>query len=67
MTMVCAWCRALIARSATRSRSPYERNYGMCRQCVQEQLARLEPAPRPRRAAARGAKHEAGVISALGA
>jgi hypothetical protein len=68
MTMVCAWCRALIARSPTRSRGPYERNYGMCRRCVEEQLARLEPAPRKRRAAARSvAEHEENVMNALGA
>jgi len=42
--MVCAWCHALIARG--RVRSDFERNFGMCRPCVAEQLGRLAPPPR---------------------
>jgi hypothetical protein len=39
--MVCAWCSTLISRG--RPRPECERNYGMCRSCVAEQLARLAP------------------------
>ena len=38
--MVCAWCNTLIAPN--RGRAGFEHNYGMCRGCVEEQLARLE-------------------------
>jgi hypothetical protein len=48
VVMVCAWCHALIAGG--RVRAGFECNYGMCRACVEEQLARLEPRPRVKRA-----------------
>jgi hypothetical protein len=43
---VCAWCSAPMGR---RVAAPgFERNFGMCRACLSEQLARLAPAPKPR-------------------
>jgi hypothetical protein len=51
---VCAWCSALVSRQA--APSGFERNYGMCRDCVEEQLARLGPKSRRSRPAARSAR-----------
>jgi hypothetical protein len=54
--MVCAWCSTLVSRRAPPP--GFERNYGMCRQCVEEQLARLAPRTRRRpRPTARGARN----------
>jgi len=44
--MICAWCSTLIARDGRRA--DFEHNYGMCRDCVEERLARLEPRTLPR-------------------
>jgi hypothetical protein len=44
--MICAWCSTWIAGDG---RHPgLQHNYGMCRRCVEEQLARLAPKLRPR-------------------
>jgi hypothetical protein len=53
--MVCAWCSTLISGRAPQP--GFERNFGMCRDCLEEQLARLAPKPRRRsRPAARAAR-----------
>ena len=52
ISMVCAWCHALIARGQAPRRGGYEHNFGMCRACLAERLARLArltPSARARR------------------
>jgi hypothetical protein len=58
IAMICAWCHALIARGTPCA--GFECNYGMCRACVNEQLARLAPRPR----LARTPRHAARSIAA---
>ncbi len=41
VAMICAWCHAPISRG--RAPAGFECNYGMCRACVEERIALLEP------------------------
>jgi hypothetical protein len=43
LSTVCAWCGVPIGRAL--ACAGYERNFGMCRACVVEAVARLAPRP----------------------